>query len=84
MNYQNFVAKVYAELKLHRMTRKDLAKLTGYSENTINVFMSNTDSRDRSDNVAKAISAALHIELQRGEGEQCMASLLSTIVRTST
>ena len=63
MNYQNFVAKVYAELKLRRMTRKDLAKLTGYSENTINVFMSNTDSRDRSDNVAKAISAALHIEL---------------------
>lgn len=63
MNYQNFVAKVYAELKLRRMTRKDLAKLTGYSKNTINVFMSNTDSRDRSDNVAKAISAALHIEL---------------------
>ena len=45
------------------MTNKDLAKATGYKTSTINSFFSDIPVRNRSESVAKAISAALKVEL---------------------
>lgn len=63
MTYQKFRAEVVKELSLRRMSYADLAKKTGYKLSTINMFMSETSTRDRSDNVASAISAVLNIPL---------------------
>ena len=45
------------------MKNRDLAKATGFKKNTIDVFFSETSNRDKSENVAKAISATLRVEI---------------------
>jgi transcriptional regulator with XRE-family HTH domain len=59
-----FVSKVTAEMKLRRLTYKSLAEMTGYSVNTIKIFMAlGVTSRPRSKKVAEKLSKALGIEL---------------------
>jgi transcriptional regulator with XRE-family HTH domain len=59
-----FVSKVTAEMKLRGLTQKDLAKMTGKSYSSINLFMAlGVTSRSRSRKVAEALSKALNIEL---------------------
>ncbi len=61
--YEVFIADCKREMWLRRMTNKDLAKATGYKTSTINSFFTDIPNRDKSDNVAKAISMVLGVEI---------------------
>lgn len=61
--YDIFIAECKKEMRLRKMRNGDLAKLTGYKTATIDVFFSDLSYRDKSENVAKAISVALGVEL---------------------
>lgn len=61
--YEIFIADCKREMHLRKMTNSDLAKATGYKTSTIECFFANTPNREKSTNVAKAISAVLDIEL---------------------
>ncbi len=50
-------------MRLRRMTNGDLAKATGYTTSSINAFFSDLSAREKSENVAKAISAALGVDI---------------------
>lgn len=58
--YRLFCGKVAEQKKLRKLTNADLAKMTGYSKKTIESFM--CGARE-SEPIAKALAAALHIEL---------------------
>ena len=61
--YEVFIADCKREMSLRKMNNEALAKLTDYKLSTINAFFSEIKARDRSENVAIAISKALNIEL---------------------
>ena len=61
--YEGFIADCKSEMYKRKMTNGSLAKATGFKTSTINAFFANISGRDKSENVAKAISAALDIEL---------------------
>jgi hypothetical protein len=58
--YRLFCGKVAEQKKLRKLTNADLAKMTGYRKKTIEAFM--CGARE-SEAIAKAIAAALGIEL---------------------
>lgn len=61
--YELFKAEV-AKVKRERgLTNKDIAQLTGYKKQTIDLFMSKRPGRDDSSSVARAISNALKIQI---------------------
>lgn len=45
------------------MTNGDLAKKTGFKRSTIDAFFADLSGREKSENVAKAISVALGVEI---------------------
>lgn len=45
------------------MNNGDLAKATGYTKSSINAFFADLRGREKSENVAKAISSVLKVEL---------------------
>lgn len=61
--FEVFKAEVARQRKLRHITNKDIGKMTGYSKNTIDLFMTSSKSREDSENVAKAIAHALEIEI---------------------
>lgn len=61
--YEVFIADCKREMRLRRLSNGDLAKLTGYKTSTIDVFFSDLSHRDKSEKVAKAISAALGVAI---------------------
>lgn len=61
--YEVFIADCKREMRLRRMTNGDLAKATGYTTSSINAFFSDLSAREKSENVAKAISAALGVDI---------------------
>lgn len=61
--YEIFIADCKREMRLRRMTNGDLAKETGFKKSTINSFFSDIAGREKSENVAKAISAVLGVAL---------------------
>lgn len=61
--YEIFIADCKREMRLKRMTNGDLAKATGYKTSSIDAFFADLKSREKSENVAKAISAVLGIEV---------------------
>lgn len=61
--YEVFIADCKREMRLRRMNNGDLAKATGYTRSSIDAFFSNINGREKSENVAKAISAALGVEI---------------------
>ena len=61
--YEVFIADCKREMRLRRMTNKDLAKATGYKTSTINSFFTDIPTRDKSESVAKAISTVLRVKL---------------------
>lgn len=61
--YEIFIADCKREMRLRRMTNKDLAKATGYTTASINAFFSDIRARKKSENVAKAIAAALNLKI---------------------
>ena len=58
--YRLFCGKVAEQKKLRKLTNADLAKMTGYRKKSIEAFM--CGARE-SEAIAKAIAAALGIEL---------------------
>jgi DNA-binding phage protein len=66
MNDYKFLKAEIAKVKRYRgLTNSDLARMTGYKKNTIDVFMSEAPRPDREDskNVAEALIAALKLEV---------------------
>lgn len=61
--YEVFAADCKREMYIRKISNGDLAKMTGYKRSTIDAFFSDTALRSKSENVAKAISKALNIEL---------------------
>ncbi len=61
--YEAFKADCKREMYLRKWGNKELAKATGCATSTINRFFSKDKNRDESENVAKAISAVLGIEM---------------------
>lgn len=61
--YEVFIADCKRAMRLRRMTNGDLAKATGYTKSSINAFFSDINGREKSENVAKAISVALGVEI---------------------
>jgi transcriptional regulator with XRE-family HTH domain len=58
--YRLFCGKVAEQKKLRKLTNADLAKMTGYRKKSIEAFM--CGARE-SEAIAKALAAALNIEL---------------------
>ena len=61
--YEVFIADCKREMRLRHMSNGDLAKATGYTKSSINAFLSDLSARDKSYNVAKAISVVLGVEI---------------------
>ena len=61
--YEVFIADCKREMRLRRMTNKDLAEATGYTTASINAFFADIQARSKSDNVATAISSVLKIKI---------------------
>ncbi len=61
--YEVFIADCKREMRLRRMTNKSLAAETGFKTSTINAFFADIPSREKSENVAKAISAVLGVAI---------------------
>ncbi|MCH5323973.1 MAG: helix-turn-helix transcriptional regulator [Eubacterium sp.] len=61
--YRLFRAEISRVKKLRGLTNKDLANMTGYKQSTIEAFMLNRPGRNASDNVARALSKALNIDI---------------------
>lgn len=61
--YDYFIAECKKEMRLRKLKNGDLARLTGFKTSTIDAFFSVIAGRERSEKVAKAISAALGVEL---------------------
>lgn len=61
VNYKAFRAEVSKQLDIRDWTYADLAKETGYEYKTIERFMGKSDSRPKSEAVARAIAKALDI-----------------------
>ena len=61
--YEVFIADCKREMRLRKMNNGDLAKATGYTRSSIDAFFSNINGREKSENVAKAISSVLKVEL---------------------
>lgn len=61
--YEVFIADCKREMRLRRMNNGDLAKATGYTKSSINAFFADIKDREKSENVAKAISAVLGVEV---------------------
>lgn len=61
-DFVKFIGKVAATKKIKGLTSADLARMTGYSRRTIDMFLSNAP-RPRSPKVARALSEALQIKL---------------------
>ncbi len=61
--YEIFIADCKREMRLRKMTNKDLAKATGYTKASINAFFADIKARKKSENVAKAIAAALRLKI---------------------
>lgn len=61
--YEVFIADCKRQMRLRRMTNRDLAKETGYTTSSINAFFADITAREKSENVAKAISSALGVEI---------------------
>ena len=61
--YEVFIADCKREMRLRKMTNKDLAVATGFKTSTINAFFSDLAAREKSENVAKAISAVLGVAI---------------------
>ncbi|MBQ4118959.1 MAG: helix-turn-helix transcriptional regulator [Clostridia bacterium] len=61
--YEIFIADCKREMRLRRMTNGDLAKKTGFKRSTIDAFFADLSGREKSENVAKAISVALGVEI---------------------
>lgn len=60
--YEVFIADCKREMRLRKMTNRDLANATGFKTSTINAFFADIAARGKSVNVAKAVSAALGVE----------------------
>ena len=50
-------------MSLRNMTTTELAEATGFKRSTIYAFFANLGNRDKSENVAKAISKVLNVEI---------------------
>jgi hypothetical protein len=63
--YEVFKAEVAKVKRLRKLTNADIGKLTGFKKNTIDLFMTSPEHKNRDDSeaVAQAISKALGIEL---------------------
>lgn len=61
--YEVFIAECKKEMSLRKWKHKDLAKATGFKLSTIYTFFTDIPNRDKSQNVARAISKALNIDL---------------------
>lgn len=61
--YEVFIADCKREMRLRKMNNGDLAKATGYTKSSINAFFADLRGREKSENVAKAISSVLKVEL---------------------
>lgn len=61
--YEVFIADCKREMRLRKMSNGTLAEKIGYKKSTVDAFFADISSRDRSEKVAKAISAVLQIEL---------------------
>ena len=57
--YKLFIAEIKKQLYLQKLTYKQLGKLAGYTEGTIQAFMSGTRE---SENMANSIAKVLKIE----------------------
>ena len=60
ISYELLIGKIAEQKKLRRLTYMDIAKMTGYKPNTINMFM---NGYRQSENVARAIARALNVEM---------------------
>lgn len=58
-----FCAECKKEMWARKMTNAALAKATGYKTSTINAFFSDISGREKSLEVAKAISVVLNVSL---------------------
>lgn len=61
--YEIFIADCKREMRLRKMTNRDLAEATGYTTASINAFFADIKARNKSENVAKAISIALNLKI---------------------
>lgn len=61
--YEVFIANCKREMWLRKLSNGDLANRIGYKKSTVDAFFSNLTHREKSGNVAKAISEELCIEL---------------------
>ncbi len=61
--YEIFIADCKREMRLRKMNNGDLAKATGYSRNTIDIFFTSDNERGKTEAVAKSISVALGIPI---------------------
>lgn len=60
--YEIFIADCKREMRLRKMTNRDLANATGFKTSTINAFFADIAARGKSVNVAKAISVVLGVK----------------------
>lgn len=61
--YEVFIADCKREMRLRKMSNGKLAEETGFKKSTIDAFFADLSGRDKSENVAKAISNVLKVEL---------------------
>ncbi len=61
--YEVFIADCKREMRLRKMTNKDLAKATGYTKASIDAFFSDIKARKKSESVGKAIAVALNLKI---------------------
>lgn len=60
--YEVFIADCKREMRLRKMTNRDLAVATGFKKSTIDSFFADLAARGKSANVAKAISVVLGVK----------------------
>lgn len=61
--YDVFIADCKREMRLRKLSNGDLAKKIGYKKSTVDAFFADLTHREKSGNVAKAISEELCIKL---------------------
>lgn len=62
-------AEIAKVKRIRKINNADIARLTGYTKNTIDSFMADRDDRKGSIHIARAIAAALNIDTHYIESE---------------